>query len=126
MAAFGHLTYFVLSSLSIFLNLKLAYLKPFISDNKSISLFLIAEAVSSRIQDLNIIRTCIIFKSMRSFRYFCILLIKKIFNYFVLLYKGLSELLPAPLTWETFSACCQYHLLGKPFQPVLYSLGLFI
>ena len=39
---------------------------------------------------------------MGSLRYFCI---QRIFTFFVSLYKGLSEFLQTPLTWETFSTC---------------------
>ena len=42
---------------------------------------------------------------MCSFRYFCILFIKKSFSCFVLLYKGLSKFLLTPLTLEMFPAC---------------------
>ena len=42
---------------------------------------------------------------MRLFHYFCIFSIQKTFTFFILPYKELSEFLPAPLTWETFSAC---------------------
>ena len=42
---------------------------------------------------------------MCSFRYFCILFIKKSFSCFVLLYKGLSKFLVTPLTLEMFPAC---------------------
>ena len=49
-------------------------------------------------QNFSIIRTYITIVSMRSFHP------KK--NFFsVSLYKGLSEFLPATLTWEIFSAC---------------------
>ena len=107
--------FFDSSSLSIFLNSKnniVTNLKLLISDNKSISFFTCRFSIMKlqlrikRIQNLNIISFCIAFISIWSLGYFYIFFIQNFLPlFFVSLYKGLLEFLPAPLTWGTFSVC---------------------
>ena len=100
------LSYFVLPSLSIFLNSEtnvVKNLEPFNWANNSISLFLIADSVSSSCSSelkefkISTFSTYISFKSTFSFCYFCIFLFRKCSRFFVSLYKEQLE--------STFSAC---------------------
>ena len=94
------MSYFVLPSLSIFLNSEtnvVKNLEPFNWANNSISLLLIADSVSSSCSSelkefkISTFSTYISFKSTFSFCYFYIFLFKKCSRFFVSLYKEQLE-----------------------------------